>query len=385
VQKSAELDLQAMSMDERERIKALLQLARDKTEQGRQILTENISDLFISEEGRLSDHERALMGDILIKLVSAVESVVRAELADGVARMENAPPELISLLANDEIAVARPILEHSPVLRTPELIEIVKQRSQEHRLAIAIRDYVSQDVSDSLVAFGEHDVLEALLKNPDAEISRRSMEYLVAESRRIDQFREPLLNREDLPPALAHRMFWWVSAALRRKILEDFSLDEHELDGALEDATKRALYDQSQTEGTMVRAQRLVHRLWESGDLSFEFLIQALRQQRIQVFVAGLAELANIDIGTAARIFADEGGESMAVVARAIGMNRSEFTSVYLLLAQSRSGGKPYDVKVLKKILELYDSVKKDHALTALRYWRRDPDYQAALSELDAG
>lgn len=374
-----------MSADDRERIKALLQLARDKTEQGRQLLTENISDLFISEEGRLSDHERALMGDILIKLVSAVESVVRAELADGVARMENAPPELISLLANDDIAVARPILEHSPVLRTPELIEIIKQRSQEHRLAIAIRDYVSPEVSDSLVSFGEHDVLEALLKNPDAEISRRSMEYLVAESRRIDQFREPLLNREDLPPALAHRMFWWVSAALRRKILEDFSLDEHELDGALEDATKRALYDQSQTEGAMVRAQRLVHRLWESGDLSFEFLIQALRQQRIQVFVAGLAELANIDIGTAARIFADEGGESMAVVARAIGMNRSEFTSVYLLLAQSRSGGKPYDVKILKKILELYDSVKKDHALTALRYWRRDPDYQAALSELDAG
>jgi len=385
VQKSAELDLQTMSADDRERIKALLQLARDKTEQGRQLLTENISDLFISEEGRLSDHERALMGDILIKLVSAVESVVRAELADGVARMENAPPELISLLANDDIAVARPILEHSPVLRTPELIEIIKQRSQEHRLAITIRDYVSPEVSDSLVSFGEHDVLEALLKNPDAEISRRSMEYLVAESRRIDQFREPLLNREDLPPALAHRMFWWVSAALRRKILEDFSLDEHELDGALEDATKRALYDQSQTEGAMVRAQRLVHRLWESGDLSFEFLIQALRQQRIQVFVAGLAELANIDIGTAARIFADEGGESMAVVARAIGMNRSEFTSVYLLLAQSRSGGKPYDVKILKKILELYDSVKKDHALTALRYWRRDPDYQAALSELDAG
>ena len=62
------------------------------------------------------------------------------------------------------------------------------------------------------------------------------MDYLVSESKRVDAYQNPLVRRPDLPPELAERMSWWVSAALRQKITGRFSLDLGELDDAIETA-----------------------------------------------------------------------------------------------------------------------------------------------------
>ena len=47
----------------------LLGLAKSRSEAARAQLVENITDLFLSDEGRLSEHERALMSEILSKLI----------------------------------------------------------------------------------------------------------------------------------------------------------------------------------------------------------------------------------------------------------------------------------------------------------------------------
>ena len=111
-----------------------MNLARDRSEQSRATLFENISDLFISTDGRLSDRERALMRDILAKLIGEIELKVRRSLAESLTEADDAPADLVNLLANDEIAVARPILMQSSVLRDAELIEIIRQRTHEHRM-----------------------------------------------------------------------------------------------------------------------------------------------------------------------------------------------------------------------------------------------------------
>ncbi|MEX1147822.1 MAG: DUF2336 domain-containing protein, partial [Sphingomonadales bacterium] len=223
-------------------VSELMRLAEDKSDQARQRLVEHMADLFLSNEGRLTEHQRALMGDILTKLVGEMETVVRKELAARFAGNEDISPDLVRVLANDRIEIARPVLERSGVLRDTDLIEIVHNRSEEHRLCIAMRQKVSEDVSDAIVESGGVDVIEALLRNQDAELSKRAMEYLVAESRRVDRFQEPLLTRHDLPATLAHRMFWWVSAALRKKILLDYAdLDPVTLDDAIQDAARKAI------------------------------------------------------------------------------------------------------------------------------------------------
>src|SRR3546814_3794800 len=93
-------------------------------------------------------------------------------------------PELQSVLANDEIEVAQAVLERSKVLQDQDLIDVVLRRAEEHRMAIALRNDVSAAVAEALVEKAGPDVIEALIRNPDATLSRRAMEMLVAESKR---------------------------------------------------------------------------------------------------------------------------------------------------------------------------------------------------------
>lgn len=364
----------------------LYDLARKHTREARNTLFENLTDLFLSDAGRLNEHERALMSDILAKLVREVEKSLRAELAERLAGSEHKFPDVAALLANDSIEIARPILEKSDLLKDEQLIEIIRKRTEEHRMAIAIRENVSASVSDELIDHASENVVEALIRNPDAEISKRAMEYLVAESRRYDQFQEPLVNREDLPAELAYRMFWWVSAALRRKIISEHRVDEVELDKLLTQATGAILVDHDAgANGAYVRAQKMVHRMAEAGELTHTFLLQSLRQQRLPVFVAGLGELGDIGFEMAWQIFADRSGETLAILAKAINITRSEFTSMYLLIAEARDGASARATSVLRSILDLFDAVDSNTAQAALLYWRQDVAYQISVDELSVG
>lgn len=357
-------------------LRELLGLAQRKTQQSRRVVFENINDLFLSAEGRLTDRERALMVDILAKLVHEMEMQVRRALAARLARMETAPRELLLLLANDAAEVARPILRESRLLSDPDLIEIVKHRSQEHLLIVALRAPLSAEVADAIVDRGDEQVIEQLLKNPDAALSRRALEYLVAESQRVDSFQEPLLGRHDLPPELAHRMFWWVSAALRKVIMTRFAVDAAMLDDCLQDSARAAIAETTRADETA--AERLVEGLAEANVLDHRFLVQALRGGKLSAFIAGVAKLARIDSRTVRRAIFDPGGEALAVLCRAIGMERNGFGSVFLL---SRQGAAPGAVpRQLQDILKFFDAVAPEQARAAVRYWRSDPEYHRAVT-----
>ena len=166
-------------------IDALFAMAQDKRAGERSRLCETISALFMNEADRPNERERALMRSILDRLLHDVEMHVRQRVSEQLADLPGAPPELVELLANDRIEIARPILLRSKVLRDPQLIEIIRQRGREHALAVSMRAGLSPDVCDTLVATGDEDVIHSLLRNGDAELSRLATEYLVAESERV--------------------------------------------------------------------------------------------------------------------------------------------------------------------------------------------------------
>src|ERR1700754_3165581 len=203
----------------------LMTLARQKSDQAREQLFEAMGDVFMERNTVLSLQERALITDILEKLIREVSREIRRKLAVKLAEAPGTPRELAVLLANDEIDIASPMLIKSKVLEDVDLIEIVRNRSTQHLLAIAMRRDLSTAVADALVESGEKDVIRTLLENQDARISRATMAYLVEQSKAVDEFQEPLVKRRDLPPELARRMCLWVSAAIRQSLLERFNLD----------------------------------------------------------------------------------------------------------------------------------------------------------------
>lgn len=360
----------------------LLALARDRSRNARSRLVSNITDLFLGDAERLTDQERALMSDILCKLIGSIEKSLRRQLANAIAHTDMDLPDLARLLASDDIEIARPVLEESPLLRNTDLIEVIRMRTDEHRMAIAVRRHLDEEVTDALIEYGNEDVIALLLQNDDAALSETAMEYLAAESRSRDEFQEPLISRSDLPPALAYKMYWWVSAALRQKILADFKIEEDFLDEVIRRATETAMVSDEGTESVLRQARKLASGLHERGELKTSTLLMALRQQRIPLFVACMAELSELDYRTTWQMITDPGGESLAVLARQVGLERNEFASCCLLLLQARHKNLPQAPAKLHNLLAVFDALRPDVAEKVMRYWRQDESYRQAIELL---
>lgn len=129
----------------------LMGLARQKSSESRSRLTEVILDLFDNKVGVLTERQRALMFGILQNIINEIELSVRQAEASRLALMDDVPREFIGKLANDDIKVAYPVLERSGLLRDTDLIEVIQLRTEEHLLAITMRQSVSEKVSDALV------------------------------------------------------------------------------------------------------------------------------------------------------------------------------------------------------------------------------------------
>ncbi len=360
----------------------LLRLALDKSVEGRRNLTASLGDLFTGRTCVLTERESALMSDILHKLIRDCEMAVRRDLAERLSKAENPPHDLIVALANDRIEVAQPILMNSDILRDMELVQIVRRRTHEHQLAIAMRRALNEPVSDALVETGDVNVIKALLENQDARISEATMTYLAEESRRVDTYQEPLIKRHDLKPELAKRMYLWVSAALRQHILQNFDVDPTELDDNLEHVAMAISRDPAQ-HGPGQTAKRpaaiLAQHLGDAQEISWHLLIQVLRQGEIPLFEALFGKLSGLSPERVSKVLFESGGESLAIACRALDMPKTTFATTFLLSRRGEIGRRVTDPRALARALTLFDKINPKTAQEVLKGWRRDEDFQDAI------
>ncbi len=363
----------------------LLKLALDKSIEGRRTLTASLGDLFNQRGTVLSERERALMSDILHKLIRDCEMAVRRDLAERLATAKDPPHDLILALANDEIEVAQPILMNSGVLRDMELIQIVRRRTHEHQLAIAMRRALSEPVSDALVETGDVNVIKTLLENQDARISEATMTYLAEESQRVDTYQEPLIRRRDLKPELARRMYLWVSAALRSHILENFDVDPTTLDDKLEGVAD-AIAGDAQQHGAARETARpaavLARHLGATNEITWDLLIQVLRQGEIALFEALFGEMSGLRPERVSRVLYESGGEGLAIACRALDMPKTTFATTYLLSRRGKAGSRVTDPRALARALAMFDKIDPQTAQEVLKSWRRNEDYQTAIERV---
>jgi len=366
-------------------VQQLLQLAREKSEAARSHLFEVMGDLFQEQAGVLSAQERALMVDILEKLVREVSHDIRLKLSHRLADLPGTPRELAVLLANDEIDIASPILMRSRALQDADLIEIIHHRSRQHILAVAMRRDLSMSVSDVLVETGHSDVIMALLNNQEATISEKTMAYIVDQSKHVDEFQEPLVHRRDLPRELAVKMCYWVSAAIRQFVIEKFQVDANELDDTIEPILREQVAKaeaETQPAETLTPAEEAARAIKDSGKLSARLMIQTLRRGEVPMFEAMFAQAAELRLALIHRLLYEVGGNGIAVIARGLRLSREEFATIYLLTRRARPGlgGGAVD---LGRALGFYDKVAGDAALKVLERWRRDPQYLFAIKTIE--
>src|SRR3954467_9638338 len=139
-----------------------------------------ISQLFFQDAENLRPDVIDLFDNLLIDLVPHAELASRVDLAERFSRLNNAPRRLVSELAREnEIAVAGPVLRHSPVLDDAALVEIARLKGQGHLLAMSERPTLSAVITDVLVERGDRDVVRRAAGNAGAVFSSGSYSELI--------------------------------------------------------------------------------------------------------------------------------------------------------------------------------------------------------------
>ncbi len=362
----------------------LVGLARDKSVKGRTRLVQIVGDLFFDTDTVLRDAERTIMSDILRQLIHDVEMTVRQELSTRMAGEAGAPRDLVSVLANDQIEVAHAILTRSTVLQDMELVEIVEHRTFGHQLAIAMRETVSETVSDALIGTGNVNVIKTLLENANADISGKAMEYLVEQSEKINDIQVPLINRSDLGPDLAKRMYWWVSAALRKHIVEHYRIDEADLDDKIQDTIHDILGGGGPTATTpLSKSQELAEKLQKASAITPQLLIQTLRQGEVVLFEDLLSQITGLRTNLIRRFVFEPGGEGLAIACRSAEIDKPDFASIFLLSRSARPGDKVVDPNEVSRVMNFFDRIAVDTARKVVKRWHLDPNFLFALKQVN--
>lgn len=208
----------------------LSSLARETSSEKRRELMGEVADIFVSGSADYSDRELFLFGEVLTKLLDNVDSAGRAHLSRTIASVEQTPRDLALSLANDDIAIALPILEKSPVLTEQDLVAVVNSKETDHRLAISKRTNLSATITDALIGHGEQPVLHSVGGNKSAKISDEGFNKLVDHAENDNVLSERLSHRTDMPVEVMKRVAPLLPPVTRQKL---FNLIESQGETAL--------------------------------------------------------------------------------------------------------------------------------------------------------
>jgi hypothetical protein len=185
-----------------------------------------MAQLFSYVSDRCDDEQVAQYDEVLCQLAELVEVEARVHVAKLLAPLERAPGTVVVKLANDDIEVAKPLLEFSNVLSDDDLIDIIGHQSEEHRVAIAGRPNVPERVGEAIVEHGATSSVKRLVRNSNAEFDKATLEKLVQRAIEDAEIAADLRGRPDLD---------WKSLRTEidtasTKVLENLGSVSHTLD-----------------------------------------------------------------------------------------------------------------------------------------------------------
>ncbi len=329
------MGLTAQDMSDMGRLAQLAMNPRDGA--SREEIYLAVASLYRIQGTGLNNRERELMREILRRLTRDVEMAIRIALAERLADDSTAPHDLILLLVDDTIEVARPLILRSPLLTEKDALRLIAEASTGHLEAVAGRAHIGIPVTNALVNCNAESVLVALVRNATARISETAYQTLVERSRAITGLQEPLVRRADLPVELANSMCAWVSDALKIHITRNYELTSKRVDTALTEAVEVLSQAPSGPKDPPAdSAQKLIDKLAASGQLKAGFLMRVLSQGQIDLFDLAFSRLLHVDLQRFRHLFYEQGVPRVALACRAAGIDKSVFATVFNLSRQAR-------------------------------------------------
>jgi len=359
-------------MDE---LPTLFELARERSDSSRLRLASKLSELFLAEDVGLTKREEEMVNELITLLLSTENVSVRHEMVQKFAN-KNMPRKIALSLANSTNDIAHTVLRSCETLTDDDLITIVNTQSTDHACSVAMRRSINEAVADALVTTGSLRVMQIVAENLGAKLSPKAVSILAETARLVQSLQRPVMQRPELTPDVAAKLYWWIAQDLRRHIVERFCLSPSALDSALGKAIEQKLNEhifERHDDGAM---GKIADWLEERNAITLSLLPRLLRMGHFRLFSISLSRLAILDVSLIDAIINEKGGRMLAVLCRAIGMEKSGLVSIFLLSRAAREHNETVvHPRELTTTMTAYDRLSQETAQDMLRTWRRNPEY----------
>ncbi|HWZ39618.1 MAG TPA: DUF2336 domain-containing protein [Bradyrhizobium sp.] len=304
-----------------------------------------IADLFFQDAAHLRPSHVDLFDEILIDLVPHAELIARAELAERMSLVANAPKVLVGRLAREnEILVAGPILRRSPVLDEEALLEIARIKGQSHLLAMSERPKLSPDLTDLIVQRGDREVVRRTAGNAGALFSDSGYTELIKRASQDGVLTITVGQRADLSDVRLKQLLAGSLDVIRRRL---FDLVKPERQNAIKQAIAEitGVPERFESRRDFVPAQRIVLALHEAGNLNEAALLGFAKSHRYEESIATLSAMSGVKIPTLDNLILSDRFDPILIVSKTIGLEWATVRALILLRLGPNRVPAPSDIE----------------------------------------
>ncbi|MEM6781644.1 MAG: DUF2336 domain-containing protein [Pseudomonadota bacterium] len=312
----------------------LYELAKDKEPQARSELASIMVDLLNID---LSEREKELLADVVIRLMRQAEADLRQALAQRLAAMDNVPLRMILMLANDEIQIAEPILRNSPILDDMDLVYLIKSKGEEHWQAIAKRKNLNPLVMNELADTRDLSTAINLAANDSVILTDKAISIFVEMSKESDELARPLLMRDEIPGIIGQVLYEFVGYEMKALIQDRFPIGAdiaaNQIDDLVEEFSSNMDDQLSPSHSAQIAVQNMALR----DEVRLSDVMESLKRGQLGTFTALLAQYSHLPITTVQEILVQDTGFGLAVIAKAMSISKSDFMAMFLMTQRLRN------------------------------------------------
>jgi uncharacterized protein (DUF2336 family) len=326
------------------------------------------TDLLIA--GRYTDDEIWMFGEIIGRLEQDISVGARAQLANRLARVDNAPTNIINKLAfDDSIDVAGPVLQQSERIDARALVANARSKSQLHLLAISKRKSISDDVTDVLVTRGNREVVHSVATNNGARFSDFGILHMIKRSDHDSILVEQLGRRKDIPRHLFQQLIAKASDNAIKKLEGERPEVASQIKTLVTDVTGRLHSKFGPASKSYFDAKRAVASQNQYGNLTENKIFEYAQSHKFEEATAGLALLCSLPVDVVERALTENSRDVLMILAKALGFSWGTTMSLLFLgapdhrivskdLERMRAEFVTLNVETSKSVLRLYQSRK---------------------------
>ena len=367
-----------------EQLPGLFALAHDRSEEGRIQLAGHLADLFMDRDLVLTETEEGQINELIDELLKRSSAELQIGLNRKFGDVTHMPRLLAVKLAFETSDLGSEVLLKSQVLTDLDLITVVERRGRDSARIVAKRESISAAVCDALVLTGDLQVMQSVAENLGAALSPKAVVVLVEAARLSQSLHQPLVQRQELTQESATKLYWWLAQDLRRYALERFHMPTVALEGALDQAVEDKLNAHALEKNDDAKMAVVADWLQDRGVLTSKILPQLLRQRHYRLFNIVLSRLTKMKLPLIDAVVDEAGGRTLAAVCRAIGIDKANFVSIFLLSRAARPGEQIVHPRELSFALAAFDRLTPSVAHDMIESWNLNPAYLLHRNEDDA-